>query len=115
MSNERTREELKETVLLQIGTGKKLSRTEEWISALTGIHERLVRKLIEELRGDGHLICNDQDGEGYYIAESIDEVRRQYARDRSRALHVLYRLRPFRSKLREAERNLNQTTLFEKE
>lgn len=115
MSNEEARAELKSMVLIQAGRDKRSARTGHWISQLTGINERAVRELIEELRGDGHLICNDQDGQGYYLSDDLEDIRRQCARDRARALSVLKRLRPFRRKIREVERDENQTNLFDKE
>lgn len=115
MSNEEARKELRETVLIQVGRDKRSARTSYWISKLTGIHERAVRELIEELREEGHLICNDQDGEGYYLSDDIEDIRRQYARDRARALSILKRLRPFRRKIHEAEKNQDQQNLFDKE
>lgn len=98
-----SKETMKQRVLKLIYHTKFLASTSQWISEVSGINERTVREIIEDLRGDGHLICNDQDGKGYYFAESYDDVLRQYRRDCRRAMSILRRIKAFRRYLREAE------------
>lgn len=114
MSMDEARQNLKVLVKLELGTGKERARTGKWISALTGINERDVRQLIEDLRADGELIINDQDGAGYYIADSLDDVERQYRRDYGRAMALLSRLKPMRKILRISGR-LKTKSEIEKE
>lgn len=61
--------------------------------------DREVRKSIERLRQNGILICNEQNGSGYYIAETDQEVYAQYLQDHSRAMSILKRIKPFRDRL----------------
>jgi len=68
------------------------------------INERTLRELLEQARADGYLICNDMDGKGYYLADTLDDVDRQYRRDYNRAMALLVRLKPMRRMLREAGR-----------
>lgn len=102
--NEAIVREVDKKVALQIGIGHEYARTSEWISRLSGVSERGVRDSIERLRSNGWTICNEMDGAGYYIAESMDEVERQYRRDYNRAMALLTRLKPMRKALREAGR-----------
>lgn len=67
----------------------------------TGEKERAIRAEIAGLREQGHLICNDQDGKGYYIATTVDEVRRQYQQDTNRFLSICRRMKAERQFLRD--------------
>ena len=84
--------------------GHENARTRHEIVTESGYSDRFVRRIIEKARDAGWLVCNDQDGKGYYLAWTDDEVERQHKRDRSRALAVLKRLKPFRQRLKEAGR-----------
>ena len=93
--------EMKTRVLACLMHGKDLANTRQWISMHTGIHDRKVREIIEELRNEGHLICNLQDGNGYFLAETTEEILQQYKQDCNRAMSVLRRVKPFRHALLE--------------
>lgn len=93
--------DMKTRVLACLKHGKDLANTRQWISMHTGIHDRKVREIIEELRNEGHLICNEQDGSGYYLAETTEEILRQYKQDCNRAMSNLRRTNPFRHALLE--------------
>lgn len=85
-------------------SGHRNAVTRDRLVRMSGINDRAVRELLELARDNGALICNDQDGMGYYLAETDDEIDRQYRRDRARALAVLKRLKPYRQALKEAGR-----------
>lgn len=89
-------------VLKAIPFGRLNAISRQRLSGLCGMNDRAVRECIELLRDEGNFICND--GTGYYIAETIDDIERQYRKDHARALSVLKRLKPFRQALREAGR-----------
>jgi len=97
MSNEA----MKKKVLSCLMHGRDLANTRQWISMHTGIHDRKVRELIEELRNEGYLICNAQNGSGYYLAETTEEILQQYRQDCNRAMSILRRIKPFRHALIE--------------
>ncbi len=86
-----------------IPVGKENAVTRGYLREVTGWNDRLVRKRIAEARKAGLLIINDQDGNGYYFADNIDEVRKQYKQDRARALSILARLKVARQILKEDE------------
>ena len=93
--------DMKKRVLACLMHGKDLANTRQWISMHTGIHDRKVREIIEELRNDGHLICNLQDGNGYFLAETTEEILQQYKQDCNRAMSIMKRAKPFRHALLE--------------
>lgn len=87
---------------LPIGKEKAISREE--LAWRLQIPDRSTRRIIEELRDQGIMICNDQDGKGYYIAQTTAEVERQYRRDLARAKNIMKRLRASRMLLQAAGR-----------
>lgn len=117
MSNEDLKIAMHEAELTQVLSGIPLGYSiyrvpcdSRRIAATTRISERRVRELIEELRNRGHLICNRQDGRGYYIAETREEVESQYRQDCARAMSILRRIKPFRHYLRKTEDTGDQIT-----
>ena len=85
-----------------IPTGKENAITRPELARILGLTDRAVRKEIELARERGELICNDGDGEGYYLASDLGQIERQYRKDRARALSVLKRLKTMRRMLRDA-------------
>ena len=88
----------------RLGRGHEQARPVKELASVLLINERTLRELLEQARGEGYLICNDMDGKGYYLADTIDDVERQYERDYGRAMALLVRLKPMRRMLREAGR-----------
>lgn len=64
--------------------------------------DRAVRALIEKARDEGCLIMNMQDGMGYYLPASIEDIERQYWQDTNRALSIFKRRKTIRKILKEA-------------
>lgn len=75
-------------------TGHGNAVTREQLSRESGLSDRHVRELLETARCMGILICNDQDGKGYYVAETIEEVERQYWREKARMVSVWNAMKP---------------------
>lgn len=75
---------------LMFGKDNAISRTE--LSIKTGLSDRQVRRSIEILRRD-YLICNDQDGKGYYRPRDTKEIRRYFKQEDARAKAILRRLK----------------------
>lgn len=75
-------------VLPYIGWGKRNAVTRTQLCINTNLPDRSVRKLIRELR-NSYPICNDQDGAGYYIADTPDEIRRFIRQEENRAMEIL--------------------------
>lgn len=104
---------LKMQVLSCILHGKDLANTSELIASHTRMSERRVREFVEQLRNEGYLICNEQNGKGYYLAETDEEVERQYRQDCARAMSILRRIKPFRRYLRELDVQRGDQMSFE--
>ena len=106
MINPNNRLSLRIAVLAKLPHGKENAVKREDLAQLLQMNDRTVRELLEELRDAGVMVCNDQDGKGYYLSNNLDDVERQYRRDRARALSVLKRLKTSRAMLKAAGRQV---------
>lgn len=79
-------------VLAHLMFGKDNAITRTQLSIRTGLSDRQVRRSIEILRRD-YLICNDQDGKGYYRPRDTKEIRRYFKQEDARAKAILRRLK----------------------
>lgn len=89
-----------------IGHGKKNAVTRQQLRILTGLGDREIRDSISKARGEGAVILNDQDGEGYYFP-TIEEYDRAVAclkTEENRAKCVFWTLKALRRWVRENER-----------
>lgn len=73
---------LKLTEALMTGRGNAVDR--KILAELLGLKDRDLRRLIAAAREEGVPICNAQDGSGYYIAESIEDIDTQVKQFSSR-------------------------------
>lgn len=79
-------------ILSVIPTGRENAISMREIAAVLGLDStRLVRKLINEARTDGALICSGDNG--YWFPANLEEVRDSYLRSRSMALSILASLK----------------------
>ena len=79
-------------ILSVIPTGRENAISMREIADLLDLDStRPVRKLINEARTDGTLICSGDNG--YWLPESLEEVRDSYNRSRSMALSILASLK----------------------
>lgn len=69
------------------------------LSVLMDRPDRMVRRIIEEARNDGYLIANN--GDGYFLATSLDDIRRHYNTENARAVSIFKRLRRCREILKQ--------------
>lgn len=69
-----------------IGSGNGLSMFS--LAQQLDMVPRVIRKLVSELRDDGHAICGTPK-EGYFIAETPEELQHTCEFLRSRAMHSL--------------------------
>ena len=60
-------------VLSAIGTGREQGAHLRDLHRATGFGERSVRKVIEDIRRAGVVVCNSLDG--YFFPETLDELR----------------------------------------
>lgn len=56
-----------------IGTGRENAQSKSMLQIKTGYDERIIRKLIEELSTNGLVVCNLQDGKGYYKPDTLED------------------------------------------
>ena len=69
--------------------GKENAVDRLFLTSVTGLRDREVRKLIQSARNRGELILNDQDGRGYYRSLDVGELKRQYQTNKNRAMSIL--------------------------
>ena len=86
--------------LLKKGEENAVDR--DMLASLLGMGDRATRELIEKARNEGNLILNKQNGKGYFLPGSIDDVKRQYIQDTNRAMAILKRRKHARKILKEA-------------
>lgn len=86
-------------ILDNIGYGYTITRAE--LSELTGLSDRRVREIIEDLRRE-FVILNDQNGAGYYRTHNPIKILKYYRQELARALSILRRLKPMRILLKGA-------------
>ena len=83
-----------------LGYGKKNAVTRHELAEKLGTSDRKMRKMLEEARQDGLTVCCDQDGCGYYLADTQDELRRQYIQNNNRAMSILRQQKYIRERLK---------------
>lgn len=82
-----TSDQLLNLLSRHIGKGNGIGVKE--LAQQLSVDERQARKLVEELREDGHAICAHP-STGYYIAQTPEELEQTCEFLRSRAMHSLH-------------------------
>lgn len=59
------------------------------LSAIMSLDERTIRQMIEDLTVSGHVICNLQNGKGYYRPETEEDIEAMLNLTASRAHSLL--------------------------
>lgn len=90
-------------VLMAIPFAKDGAVRRRTLETRLGISERSIREYIEGLQKQGWPIVNFQDGEGYFFAETAEEVARYKKQERSRARNITAKARgiKFRPDIRD--------------
>lgn len=88
-------------VLSAIGTGREQGAHLRDIHRATGFGERTVRKVIEDIRRAGVVVCNSLDG--YFFPETLDELRLYVRQEERRGRSTFYTLGSARRLLQELE------------
>ena len=89
------------SILDYIGFGKANAVTRDQLCAWTGLSDRAIRKLIEIARNQGAVIINNQDGEGYYQSDDLQDLLAQYRTNHSRAMSILRQQKYLKRKIAE--------------
>ena len=90
-------------IISAIGVGRENAVTRQQLCEKLGKGDRTVRQMIEEARNNGFLICNAQDGNGYYMAANSADVLSQINRNENRAKSVLAQQKHLRAAYRRME------------
>lgn len=91
-----------------LSCGKANAVTRQDLVKLSGLNDRELRNQIEAARRSGIPIANDQDGNGYYICDSLPELKNQFRRNYNRAVSILSQQIHLRRKIDELEKNLHR-------
>ena len=65
--------------------------------------DRYVRKCVATARQEGFVIANNQDGDGYYIPQTIKALKDLEKQNNNRAMSILRQQKYIRQKIREKE------------
>lgn len=87
-------------ILQYIQKGRENAIDRFRLAELTGLGDRELRKNIADLREDGFVICNAQDGSGYYLAVTDDDFLQQYKQVTNRAMSILKQRKFLRRELK---------------
>lgn len=82
--------------------GRKNAISRAGLAEKLGLSDRKMREAVEQARASGLMICNNEDGSGYYQTTDLDELYIQYKRDTARAMSIMKRRKPMRKLLKEA-------------
>lgn len=93
-----------------IPSGEDCAISMKLLSQLVGTTERGIRKLVELARRSGLVICSTESG--YFLPETIEEVRRYYHTAESRIRTCSVCLVPVRKLLEEEDGFEYEFTLF---
>lgn len=72
------------------------------LCARSKLSDRKIRDEIENARRNGTIILNMQDGKGYFISDNIEDLKKQYKQNNSRAMSILVQQKYLRRKIKEA-------------
>lgn len=75
-----------------IGEGKENAQTRRALALRMGCGERTIRKLIEDLSTTGLVVCNVQDGVGYYKPNKAEDFEAMINIETSRAEALLAKI-----------------------
>lgn len=73
----RSNESQRQDVLHSLRVGKPNARKRMELWSMTGMSDREMRQAVADLRRIGYPICNDQDGEGYYLSAEPEQITSQ--------------------------------------
>ena len=80
-----------------LGYGKENAIERKAIADRLCVDDRTAREWIQRAKIEGVVICNEQDGKGYYLPLTTDEYKKQYKQTMSRAKSLLAQIKAIRS------------------
>lgn len=69
-----TKEDLQLSILHHLGYGEQNAIHKDALAKITGIHERVIRETIVEMRHAGTRVIGSQ--KGYYLTENIEDIQK---------------------------------------
>lgn len=94
---------ISEKLLSVIGHGVDYATPSRGLQAITGLNERELRKHIETLRRQGHVIISSN--AGYFFPETLEEVETFINKESHRARSVFRTLRSARELAKQMQDN----------
>lgn len=89
-------------LVMFIPTGEREAVSMSHLARTLAVSQRELRRSIEQARRAGNLICSSE--KGYFIPETLDELKAYAHRTRERARTNRACLAPFLRRIRQAER-----------
>lgn len=89
------------TKLLAMTLAEGLPVSREDLRKAFGVSDRKIRRWIQTAREEGLVICNAQNGDGYFLPADETDLKRQYQQNQNRALSILRQQKYIRRRLRE--------------
>ena len=86
-------------ILNKIPQGKDNAISRQALRYATNTSDRQMRRLIHEAREAGNIICST--GKGYFIPETVEEIKHQYYREKKRIASTYAGIRIMRARLKE--------------
>ena len=91
--------ETTEMLLGALKTGKENAVSRQSLALLFDGSDRNMRRAVAQARLEGVCICNEQDGGGYYLPDTQEELKRQYYQTLNRAMAIFAQLKYIREKM----------------
>ena len=94
-----------ERLLSILGRGSDRAVGRNLLAKLMNTNDSGMRKAVCLARLEGVAINNDQNGDGYYLPDTLEELKRQYAQTEHRAKILLAQLKAIRNQIATLEEN----------
>ena len=88
-----------EMLLGALKTGKENAVSRQNLALLFDGSDGNMRRAVAQARLEGVCICNEQDGGGYYLPDTQEELKRQYSQTLNRARAIFAQLKYIREKI----------------
>ncbi len=75
--------------------------TREELASVLKTSDRKARKIVEMARDEGLIIANRQDGKGYFLPKTVEDLKALYNMNQSRAIAILRQQKHIRRAIRE--------------
>lgn len=91
--------EMTNRILDFLERGRRNAKSRVELAVHLGLSDRAMRSAVCMARLEGACICNEQDGGGYYLPETLAEYKMQYVQTERRGKRILAQLKALRHEL----------------